>query len=143
MSKSYKREDYKYILEINTRWMDNDVYGHVNNVIYYSFFDTVVNHALIELKLLDYEKSEMIGLVVETSCTYYAPISFPDIIDAAVRVEKIGNSSVKYEIGLFKREDISPCASGYFVHVYVNRSNRKPVGLPVNLRAALEKILVK
>lgn len=138
MSKSNTRKDYRYFLEINTRWIDNDVYGHVNNVQYYSFFDTVVNHSLISFKLLDFEKSEIIGLVVETSCTYHKPISFPDIIEAGLKVEKIGNSSVKYLIGLFKKEESCVCATGYFVHVYVDRQNRKPKKLPTEFKKKLE-----
>ena len=140
MSKTPTRRDYNYFIEITTRWMDNDVYGHVNNVVYYSFFDTVVNHALISLKLLDYEKSKIIGLVVETSCTYHQPISFPEIIDAALKVEKIGNSSVRYLIGLFKKGEEIPCANGYFVHVYVDRENRKPKKLPLEFKEKLKKL---
>ena len=137
------RDDYRYILKIPTRWMDNDVYHHVNNVIYYSYFDTAVNEYLIRNNVLNYEDGKVIGLVVETSCKYIKSIKFPDTIDAAIRVVHLGKSSVRYEVGLFNSLDSFPSALGYFVHVYVNRSNRKPVGLPVNLRAALEKILVK
>ena len=137
------RDDYRYILKIPTRWMDNDVYHHVNNVIYYSYFDTAVNEYLIRNNVLNYEEGKVIGLVIETSCSYLKPIKFPDTIDAAIRVAHLGNSSVRYEIGLFNSLDSSPSALGYFVHVYVNRSDRKPVTLPVNLRSALEKILVK
>ena len=134
MSKFNSREDYKKILVIPTRWMDNDVYGHVNNVIYYSFFDTAVNQILIDLELLDFNKSEIIGLVVETSCTYHKPISFPDIIEAAIKIDKLGNSSIRYNIGLFKKGDSEPCATGYFVHVYVDRLSRKPRKIPLLFR---------
>ena len=105
MSKFNSREDYKKILVIPTRWMDNDVYGHVNNVIYYSFFDTAVNQILIDLELLDFNKSEIIGLVVETSCTYHKPISFPDIIEAAIKIDKLGNS--RFMLQTKKHKDLN------------------------------------
>ncbi len=140
MSKFNSREDYKKILVIPTRWMDNDVYGHVNNVIYYSFFDTAVNQILIDLELLDFNKSEIIGLVVETSCTYHKPISFPDIIEAAIKIDKLGNSSIRYNIGLFKKGDSEPCATGYFVHVYVDRLSRKPRKIPLLFRNKLNNL---
>ncbi|PPR78318.1 MAG: hypothetical protein CFH01_01074 [Alphaproteobacteria bacterium MarineAlpha2_Bin1] len=140
MSKSHKREDYKYFLEIPTRWMDNDVYGHVNNVVYYSFFDTAVNRALIEFELLNYNQSEIIGLVVETSCTYHRPISFPDVIEAAFKIDKLGNSSIRYNLALFKKDESEPCATGYFVHVYVDRLTRKPRQLPHQFREKLENL---
>tara|TARA_B100001559_G_C16228927_1_gene496951 strand:+ start:228 stop:659 length:432 start_codon:yes stop_codon:yes gene_type:complete len=141
MSKLSTRIDYCYSLEIPTRWIDNDVYGHVNNVNYYSFFDTVVNHALINLGLLNHQESQLIGLVVETSCTYYAPISFPDIIDATFKVGKIGNSSIRYEISLFKKGEEHPCASGYFIHVYVDRKNRKPMSIPNKFKEKLSGLM--
>ena len=141
MSKLTKREDYKFILEIPTRWIDNDVYGHVNNVVYYSFFDTAVNYALIELGLLDYNKSDIIGLVVETSCTYHQPVSFPDIIDAGIKIDRLGNSSVKYKVGLFKKGEDGPCATGYFVHVYVDRESRKPHQLPSLFKKKLNNLI--
>ena len=140
MSKSNSREDYKQIIVIPTRWMDNDVYGHVNNVIYYSFFDTAVNQILIDLELLDFNKSEIIGLVVETSCTYHKPISFPDVIEAAIKIDRLGNSSIRYNIGLFKKGDSEPCATGYFVHVYVDRLSRKPSKIPLLFRNKLKNL---
>ena len=140
MSKSNSREDYKQIIVIPTRWMDNDVYGHVNNVIYYSFFDTAVNQILIDLELLDFNKSEIIGLVVETSCTYHKPISFPDVIEAAIKIDRLGNSSIRYNIGLFKKGDSEPCATGYFVHVYVDRLSRKPRKIPLLFRNKLKNL---
>ena len=136
------RNNYRYILAVPTRWMDNDVYQHVNNVIYYSYFDTVVNEYLIREGILDYENSEIIGLVVETCCRYHKPLKFPDIIDAAVRIPHIGSSSVRYEIALFCQGQKSPSATGYFVHVYVNRAGRKPVYLSGKMRSALQKIAV-
>ena len=136
------RAAYRHLQRIPTRWMDNDVYGHVNNVVYYSYFDTVVNQYLIEQGVLDIERSPVIGLVVETKCEYFAPITFPDAVDAGLRVAKLGNRSVRYEIGLFRNDENAPAAQGHFVHVYVDRATRRPVALPVELRAALERISV-
>jgi len=136
------RERYPHFLKVPTRWMDNDVYGHVNNVVYYSFFDTVVNEYLIRSGALDIEKSPVIGLVVETQCRYFAPITFPDDIHAGLRVARLGRSSVRYEIGLFKNDDASAAAQGHFVHVYVERESRKATALPPEMRAALERLLV-
>jgi acyl-CoA thioester hydrolase len=118
------------------------VYGHVNNVVYYSYFDTVVNQYLIEQGVLDIERSEVIGLVVETHCQYIAPISFPDTIHAGLRVAKLGGSSVRYEIGLFRAKEERAVAQGHFIHVYVDRATRRPAPLPQRLRAALERIAV-
>jgi acyl-CoA thioester hydrolase len=136
-----RREAYRAFRPITTRWMDNDVYGHVNNVVYYSYFDTVVNQYLIEQRALDLVNGTVIGLVVETQCEYFAPISFPDVVHAGLRVAKLGNSSVRYEIGLFKNEEETASAQGYFVHVYVDRASRRPTAVPADMRAALEKIL--
>ena len=137
-----KRSDFPHFAEIVTRWMDNDVYGHVNNVVYYSYFDTVVNEYLIRSGVLDIERGTTIGLVVETQCNYFAPIVFPDRIDAGLRVVRLGTSSVRYEVGLFREGDAEPAAQGHFVHVYVDRETRRPVALPDGLRAALEPLLV-
>ncbi|AQV94016.1 thioesterase [Cupriavidus necator] len=131
------RHAYPHFLSISTRWIDNDVYGHVNNVVYYSYFDTVVNEYLLRTGVLDLEQSSVIGLVVESQCSYFAPIAFPDRVDAGMRVASLGRSSVCYEIGLFREEDTQPAAQGHFVHVYVNRISRRPVMLPHTLRAAL------
>jgi len=136
------RTAYPHFLSIATRWMDNDVYGHVNNVVYYSYFDTVVNEYLIRSAVLDIEHGTTIGLVVETQCNYFAPIVFPDRIDAGLRVVRLGTSSVRYEVGLFREGDAEPAAQGHFVHVYVDRETRRPVALPDRLRAALEPLLV-
>ena len=136
------RTAYPHFLSIATRWMDNDVYGHVNNVVYYSYFDTVVNEYLIRSGVLDIEHGTTIGLVVETQCNYFAPIVFPDRIDAGLRVVRLGTSSVRYEVGLFREDDAEPAAQGHFVHVYVDRETRRPVALPDSLRAALEPLLV-
>ena len=134
------RDAYRDFRTIPTRWMDNDVYGHVNNVVYYSYFDTVVNQYLIEQGALDIESSKVVGLVVETGCQYFAPISFPDIVTAGLRVAKLGNSSVRYEIGIFRGDEHAASAQGHFVHVYVDRTSRRPAPLPAALRTALERI---
>ncbi|WP_415187062.1 acyl-CoA thioesterase [Rhodomicrobium sp.] len=136
------RADYPHHAPIQTRWMDNDVYGHVNNVTYYSYFDTAVNRYLIEAGALDIEKSAVIGLVVETSCRYRAPITFPEAVTAGIRVARIGSSSVRYEIGLFREDEDIACAEGHFIHVYVDRATRRPVPLPDGLRAALMPLRV-
>ena len=134
------RDHYRHFLTIPTRWMDNDVYGHVNNVVYYSFFDTVVNKFLIEQGQLDYSKGKVVGLVVETKCQYFAPIAFPDVVVAGIRVAHIGTSSVRYEIGLFKNDEDNLAAEGHFVHVYVTRSGNKPTPLSTQMRSVLAKI---
>ena len=135
------RHTYRHFQAIPTRWADNDVYGHVNNVVYYSYFDTVVNQYLIEQRILDLPTSTIIGLVVETQCEYFAPLSFPDVVHAGLRVTKIGNSSVRYEIGLFRNEEETASAQGYFVHVYVDRASRKAIAVPSGMRLVLEKLL--
>jgi acyl-CoA thioester hydrolase len=135
-----RRSDYKHFLTIETRWMDNDVYGHVNNVVYYSFFDTAVNRYLIDEGVLDIRAGETIGFVVETSCTYEKPIAFPDRVTAGIRVGRIGTSSVRYEIGIFRNDDDESAAHGHFVHVYVDRTAERSRPIPEPMRAALEKI---
>ena len=134
------RAAYPHFLAITTRWMDNDAYRHVNNVVYYSFFDTVVNRYLIEAGVLDIERSPVIGLVVETHCRYFAPVAFPDTVHAGLRVARLGNSSVRYEIGLFRNDDPHTAACGDFVHVYVDRETQRPVALPPALREALQAL---
>ncbi len=134
------RADYKHFLPLQTRWADNDVYGHVNNVAYYGYFDTIVNEYLIGAGALDIHGGAVIGLVVETGCRYFAPLEFPQKLDGALRVAKMGNSSVRYELAIFRAGDDAPAAEGHFVHVYVDRQTRKPVSLPQALRTALEKI---
>lgn len=138
----HRRADYPHAMPITTRWMDNDAYGHVNNVVYYSYFDTVVNAWLIERGLLEVETSPVIGLVVETGCQYFAPLTFPEKVTAAMRVGTLGKSSVRYEIALFDAGD-SAAAQGHFIHVYVDRVTRRPVSLPEELRAALATLQVK
>jgi acyl-CoA thioester hydrolase len=137
-----QRSAYRYLRTIPTRWMDNDVYGHVNNVTYYSYFDTIVNGYLIDRGALDIAASPVIGLVVETHCNYFSPIAFPDNVTAGLRVAHRGSSSVRYEIGVFRGEDETASAQGHFVHVYVDRASGRPVALPADLRAALEALLV-
>eukprot|EP01114_Cavostelium_apophysatum_P024532 TRINITY_DN9630_c0_g1_i1.p1 TRINITY_DN9630_c0_g1~~TRINITY_DN9630_c0_g1_i1.p1 ORF type:complete len:185 (+),score=9.55 TRINITY_DN9630_c0_g1_i1:37-591(+) len=136
------RPAYKYFQSIPTRWMDNDVYGHVNNVIYYSYFDTIVCTYLIEVGKLDPENDEIVGFVVETSCKFYKPISFPQKVDGALRVAKLGNSSVVYEIGLFGEKDEEANAQGHFAQVWVDKKTNKPSAIPSKIRSALEKLLV-
>lgn len=136
------RSAYRHFLTIPTRWMDNDVYGHVNNVVYYSYFDTVVNEYLIRAGVLDIEHGETIGLVVETQCNYFMPLAFPQHVDAGLRVTKCGASSVRYEIGLFAQGSESAAAQGHFVHVYVDRRTRRPAPLPDALRAALAPLVL-
>jgi acyl-CoA thioester hydrolase len=131
------RTSYRSFLVIPTRWMDNDAYGHVNNVAYYSYFDTAVNEHLIRAGGLDIERSTTIGVVVETACRFHKPLSFPDIVEAGLRVAKLGKSSVRYEIGLFRQGEDEPAASGHFVHVWVDRGTRRPTAVPEEVRAAL------
>jgi acyl-CoA thioester hydrolase len=134
------RSSFPHFHAITTRWKDNDVYGHVNNVEYYSFFDTVINEFLIRSGGLDIHRGPVIGLCVESQCTFKASLAFPDTVDAGLRVTKLGNSSVTYEIGLFRAGSDAPAALGRFVHVFVDRGNRRPVPLPDELRSALEGI---
>ena len=135
-------QDYRYVLPITTRWHDNDAYGHVNNVVYYAFFDTVVNTWLIENAGLDVITSDVIGLVVETHCNYFKSVSFPEKVLAGVRIAKLGSSSVRYEVGIFSNENSSACAQGYFIHVYVDRKSNRPTPIPEVMRTAMLKLLV-
>ncbi|HXP74466.1 MAG TPA: thioesterase family protein [Stellaceae bacterium] len=136
-----RRADYPRFLEIPTRWMDNDIYGHVNNVVYYSYFDTVINQYLIEAGGLDIHKGAVIGIAVESQCRFHRSLEFPDTIDAGLRIGRLGNTSVRYEIGLFRRGDEPPAATGHFVHVFVDRDSRRPVPIPPAIRAALQRIV--
>jgi len=126
--------------DLPTRWADNDIYGHINNAAYYGFFDTIVNCFLIEEAGLDIHSGAIIGLVVETGCNYFAPLAYPDQIEGGLRIAKIGRSSVRYEIALFKPGETEAAAQGHFVHVYVDRETRRPVPLPDAMRAALEAV---
>ena len=136
-----RRADYPRFLAIPTRWLDNDAYGHVNNVIYYSYFDTAVNEHLIAEGGLDIRNSPQIGLVVETRCLFHRPLTFPHIVDAGLRVTRLGTSSVAYDIGLFERGQEEPAATGYFVHVWVDRATRRPTAVPSAIRSALAPLL--
>ena len=140
--KNERRADYKHHLTIPTRWRDNDVYHHINNVIYYEFFDTVINGYLMEFGGLDYAKGESVGFAVETHCQFLKPIHFPEVIEAGLRIGKLGNSSVRYEIGIFKINEDEPAAVGYFVHVFVNRQTNQPTHIDGQMRRAMEKLLV-
>lgn len=136
-----ERDVFRQFLRIDTRWADNDIYGHVNNVVYYGWFDTAVNRYLIESGALDIHAPDgVIGLVVETRCHYFAPLAFPQAVDAGLRVAQLGRSSVRYEIGLFAADAPTTAAHGHFVHVYVDRGTRRPVELPTRLRNALQRL---
>ena len=134
--------DYPHVRPIPTRWKDNDVYGHVNNVEYYAFFDTVINAWLIEAGGLDIHRGAVIGLCAESHCAFHAPLAFPETVEAALRVGHLGRSSVRYEIGLFAAGRVDPAATGWFVHVFVDREARGAVEIPAPLRAALERLVV-
>ena len=136
------RDDYRHFHTITTRWMDNDVYGHVNNVVYYSYFDTVVNAYLIEQGVLNPERSDTIGLVIETQCNYFAPLAFPQTVEAGIRVARLGGSSVRYEVGLFAQGEPLTAAAGHFIHVYVDRETRRPVAVPDALRTVLQALVM-
>ena len=137
------RESYAWFVDIPTRWMDVDVYGHVNNVEYYSYFDTAVAAHLIEVGGLDPHNSPVIGLVIETKCLFKKSLLFPIVVNAGLRVVQIGRSSVRYEIGLFREGDDEPAATGHFVHVYVERQSQKPAPIPDERRAAMETLMME
>jgi acyl-CoA thioester hydrolase len=134
------RADFRIFRAIATRWHDNDVYGHVNNVVYYGWFDTAVNAWLIENGFLDPTTSEIVGLVVETGCSYFESVAFPETVEAGIAVERLGTSSVTYRIGIFRQGSEQAAAQGRFTHVYVARASQKPVPIPAPLRAALTAI---
>ena len=135
------RTEFVAFEDVHSRWMDNDAYGHINNVVYYSFFDTAVNRYLIEHKVLDIAKSETIGLVIETQCKYFAPIMYPDLIHVGLKVAHLGNSSVKYEVAIFANDVDIASALGHFVHVYVDRQTNKPTPIPKNVRDVLQQLV--
>jgi len=141
-SAPHRFADYPHKQSITTRWMDNDAYGHVNNVVFFSYFDTVVNTYLIERGALDIQASPVIGLVIETACTYFSPLTYPETLTAGLRVAHLGRSSVRYEVALFQQGAELAAAQGYFVHVYVDRETRRPVELPPMLRQSLEPIRI-
>lgn len=137
----WTRDDFGLYRPLQTRWSDNDIYGHMNNVVHYLLFDTAINGWLIETGLLDIENGGMVGLVVETGCSYFAEVAFPDAIVAGIRIAHLGNSSVRYEIALFRNDEETAFAQGHFVHVYVDRITRKPLTLPASWRNQLEDYL--
>ena len=137
------RTAYRYFTSLTTRWMDNDIYGHVNNVAYYSYFDTVANQYLIEQGGLDIHAAEVVGFVVASNCQYLKPIAYPERLELGFRVNRLGNSSAEYGIGIFKQDGETAVAHGSFTHVFVNQQSGKSTTIPVKIRAALEKVLVK
>lgn len=137
-----QREQYHFILPIQTRWADNDMYGHVNNVTYYSYFDTAANALLIEKIGFNIRESSLIGLVVESSCRFYQELSYPEIIEVGVSIQKIGNSSLIYNLAIFKQDQNQASAQGHFVHVFVDRKTRKSTSIPSEMRDALTQFLV-
>lgn len=140
--KPISRSDYKIFYPISTRWMDNDIYGHVNNVTYYSYFDSAVNQYLIEKGGLDIHNAPVVGYVVNSSCNYLSGIAYPEKIEAGLRVIKLGNSSVTYGVGIFREGEESACAFGDFIHVFVNRAENRSVPIPDLIRSALEELLI-
>ncbi|MTV41026.1 acyl-CoA thioesterase [Duganella radicis] len=136
------RDQFRHFLTIPTRWMDNDIYGHVNNVVYYSYFDTAVNQFLIEAGVLDIHQGEVVGFVVDSGCSYFSPIAFPDAVHAGIRVAKLGNASVRYEIALYRNNEPLPAAAGHFVHVYVERASNRAVPIPDAVRAVLSDLII-
>ena len=140
--KTETRHDYFHFRPITTRWADNDIYGHVNNVVYYSWFDSAVNAYMIEDAGLDIHAGDIVGFVVESSCTYSSPVTYPERIEAGLRVGRIGRSSVRHEVGIFRECEEAAAANGYFIHVFVDRRTNKPVEIPAGIREALEQIAV-
>lgn len=136
------RARYPHFLSIATRWMDNDLYGHVNNVVYYAWIDTVVNRYLIEQGGLDIAAAPVIGVAAESSCRYFAPVAYPETVDAGLAIARLGRTSVVYEVGIFRRGEDAAAAAGHFVHVFVERASMRPVPVPERIRAALERILI-
>ena len=134
------RSAYPHFTPIATRWADNDAYGHVNNVVYYAYFDTAVNKHLIDAGVLDVAASPVVGLVVETRCTYFSPAGFPDTVHVGLKVKHLGTSSVRYELGVFRNSEALASAVGEFVHVYVDRATNQPVPIPASVRAVLERV---
>jgi acyl-CoA thioester hydrolase len=136
----HRRSDYRAFRSIPTRWADNDIYGHVNNVVYYQWFDTAVNALLIERGALDLHAGDTIGFVVETHCNFFSPLAFPQTVEAGIRVAHAGTSSVRYEIAVFAEGDIAAAAQGHFVHVYVDTVSHRPVPLPAALKQVLQAL---
>jgi acyl-CoA thioester hydrolase len=137
------RGEYPHFLALPTRWMDNDVYGHVNNALYYGFFDTAINRYLIAEGGLNITADQVIGFAAESHCQYLQPLAFPEVLEVGLRVGHLGNSSVRYELAIFKQTETFAAAAGYFVHVFVNRQTQRPVQIPATIRSALERLIVK
>ena len=136
-------DEFSYVVQLGTRWSDNDLYGHVNNVVYYSYFDTVANRFLIEQAGLDIHHGQMIGLVVDSGCRYFAPVAFPERLRGALRIAHLGRSSVRYEIAIFREDDPIAVAQGHFVHVFVDRDSRQALPISDPIRAALSRLLIQ
>ena len=135
--------EYNYFCQLSTRWNDNDIYGHMNNIIYYALFDTAVNKWLIKNKLIDIKNGQNIGLIVQSGCNYFSSFEYPENINAGIRITKIGKSSVRYEVGLFKEKEELSSADGFFIHVYVDRKTNIPIALDYNFKNTLDTIFVK
>ncbi|MGI9411109.1 MAG: acyl-CoA thioesterase [Hyphomicrobiaceae bacterium] len=136
-----QRAAFGHFLTMPTRWMDNDAYGHINNVVYYSYFDTLVNRFLIDEGGLDYHNGEIVGIIAESACNYWSPFVYPEDVEGALAVGRLGTSSVRYEIGLFGTGDEAARAQGHFVHVFVARDTMRPVPIPDQIRNALQRLL--
>ena len=136
----FSRSDFKWFIDLQSRWMDNDAYGHINNVIYYAWFDTAVNRFLVDNELLDYQNDTVHGIVIESKCTYLKEFSYPDVAQAGLKLQRLGNTSVAYDIGLFHVGDDDAAALGYLVHVYVDTQTRQPVRVPDTVRAGIEAL---
>lgn len=141
-SEPHVRADYRFFSTIPTRWEDNDIYGHVNNVVYYSYFDTAVGHYMLEQAGLDPWLDPVVGVVVETGCRYHRSMAFPDTVHVGLRVTHLGTTSVRYEIGIFRNDEDAACAQGHFVHVFVARDGQRPVPIPERIRHVLQRILI-
>jgi len=133
----FRRSDFQWFIDLQSQWMDNDAYGHINNVIYYAWFDTAVNRFLVDNELLDYQKDTVHGIVIESKCTYLKEFSYPDVAQAGLKLQRLGNTSVVYDIGLFHVGDEDAAALGYLVHVYVDTESRQPVRVPDSDRAGV------
>jgi len=138
-----ERSDYRTFYPLTTRWMDNDLYGHINNVVYYSFFDTAVNQFLIEKGKLDIHAGTVVGYVVNSGCSYHAPIGYPDMMEAGLRVDRVGNTSVQYGVAIFKQGENEAAAHGHMIHVFVDRAVNKPVSIPSQYKEIFEQIMVE
>jgi acyl-CoA thioester hydrolase len=140
---SLSRSAYRYFLPITTRWMDNDIYGHVNNVVYYAYFDTIANHFLITRGGLDIHNGDIVGFVVNSQCSYRSAVAYPESIEGGFRVNRLGNSSVEYGVAIFREGAENACAVGTFTHVFVDRETERPTPIPAPMRAALQSVLVE